>query len=188
MWESKIQTLYVKTSGERICQGDVLRDVEFAFNDPRNPRFENKVHLSYAIVMSQDCDLDIDFKSRKIGATQADKNLATILLCPAYPSEPFYSGTHIEGWNMQKFNTTDAKKLQQNDRYNRYHFLEKDIQFSIPDLVLDFKHFYTAPYAILNTEYPRLYLATVNELFRERLSQRFANYLSRFGLPNTNED
>jgi hypothetical protein len=31
------------------------------------------------------------------------------------------------------------------------------------------------------------YICTVSELFREKISQRFANYLSRIGLPETKQ-
>lgn len=53
----------------------------------------------------------------------------------------------------------------------------------LPELVIDFKHYYAIPRDTLFRMYPEHYLVTINQLFRESLSQRFSNYLSRIGLP-----
>lgn len=53
----------------------------------------------------------------------------------------------------------------------------------IPELVIDFKHYYTIPTEEMYEAYKENYLASVEPLYREDLSQRFANYLSRIGLP-----
>lgn len=144
-------------------------------------------HLPYCIIMTQDCDLKWDFEKRKNGSNN-DKHLPTILVCPAYSDEAFFTGKHIDGWQMQEYKGKAIDKLKGNDEINRCHYLKGDSDFQVPNLVIDFKHFYTLPTATLYKQYSNLYLATINELFRERLSQRFANYLSRFGLPDLNEE
>lgn len=178
MLVSKIKTFYESSSGDRLCQGDVLRDIKFS-----------SAVLNYAVIMSQDCDLELDYKNRqKTGeVSNNDKFLPTILVCPAYTSEQFFKGEHIDGWKMRPFiNDKEQEKIIKNNE-NRYHFLGGESKLSIPDLVIDFKHFYTIPTEIILLQSKSSYLATVNELFRERLSQRFSNYLSRFGLPELSE-
>jgi hypothetical protein len=182
MLPSNIKKVYKKNTGERICQGDVLRDILFSST------YENidvPVLIKYAVVMSQDCDLKHDYKNRKEPeAKNNDKFLPTVLICPAYVSEQFFKGEHINDWKMTCFsNEKEQKKIKDNNVFNRYHFLAEETKLSIPNLVIDFKHFYTIPKEIIGSQYEGSYLATVNELFRERLSQRFSNHLSRFGLP-----
>ena len=59
--------------------------------------------------------------------------------------------------------------------------------FQIPDLVLDFKHYYAISRDVLYENFGDYCIGSINELFREALSQRFAYYLSRIGLPTTNK-
>ena len=69
-----------------------------------------------------------------------------------------------------------------NNEDPRFHFLHFEDGFKLPDMVVDFKHFYT-----INTDY--LYqnidkrVCSLSELYREKLSQRYAYFLSRIGLP-----
>ncbi|MFZ2189363.1 MAG: hypothetical protein WA057_02295 [Candidatus Magasanikiibacteriota bacterium] len=188
MLESNIKSFYKKHSKERFCQGDILRDVKVSIDIPiewqQSEGNTTDYDLPYCVIMTQDCDLDRDFESKKgEKLTNNDKHLPTILVCPAYRDLPFYEGKHLVGWKMQEYKGKALEKIQKNDEINRCHFLKGDSTLQIPNLVIDFKHFYTLPTSILYEQYNDIYLATINELFRERLSQRFANYLSRFGLP-----
>lgn len=54
----------------------------------------------------------------------------------------------------------------------------------MPELILDFKHFVTVPRNVLLELKPQAYVASLGQLFRDRLSQRFANYLARIALPD----
>jgi hypothetical protein len=190
MLKTKITDLYARSTQERVCQGDLLINLGFSISNTVNEKVEvNDVLLEYAVVMSQDCDLEQYFKNKnsRSETDSFDKYLPTILVCPAYPSERFIAGIHLAGKQMFDFDGTKnqpeaLKRISQNDKFNRYHFL-KGVKELFPDLVIDFKHFYTVPTDIIFNNLTQYYLITINELFRERLSQRFANYLSRFGLP-----
>lgn len=185
MLESNIKCRYVKIDKDRFCQGDILKDVNITLglNDAASESQDmNDFYLPYCVVMNQDCDLNWDFESRK-GVGDQDKSLPTILVCPAYLDEKYFAGAHLEGRQMRVFSSEPKKKLLNNDENNRCHYLKGDSSFQVPNLVVDFKHFYTIPRDLLYSVQTRVYLVTINELFRERLSQRFANYLSRFGLP-----
>jgi hypothetical protein len=93
-------------------------------------------------------------------------------------------GTHLEELNltMEKLNS-DRWNLIKTNQNSRYYFLDKQSDLQIPDLVIDFKHYYSIQRDILYKEIKRHYIGSINELFRECLSQRFAFYLSRIGLP-----
>jgi len=190
---NKIDSRYVKdTSIKRICQGDILRDVDVLDSYTRDSSGELKydeLTLPYIIVMTQDCDLESDFKNRSnISSESQDKYLRTILVCPAYNASEFREGTHLEdiGLKMAEWNTKLFKQIKEQN-HARFHFLEQDQALQVPELVVDFKHYYTIPRDTLFGMYKDHYLVTINQLFREYLSQRFSNYLSRIGLPTFNE-
>lgn len=82
-----------------------------------------------------------------------------------------------------KLTKTDNKNLRNNEN-PRYHFLEFDDNIPIVNSVIDFKHYFTVNNTKLQEHKDKHYICTVSELFRERISQRFANYLSRIGLPD----
>ena len=84
---------------------------------------------------------------------------------------------------MQKIDSNTKWNFIKNNQDPRYHFLRKDLDLQVPELVIDFKHYYTIPRDFLYEKIEHHYLGTMSELFREFLSQRFAFYLSRIGLP-----
>ena len=118
-----------------------------------------------------------------------DKFLQSILVCPAYPAEKVRLGTHLEELNLTMVYLNGARwNLVKTNQNSRYHFLDNNSVLQIPDLVIDFKHYYSIPRNILYKEIKNHYIGSMNELFREGLSQRFAFYLSRIGLPLLNAD
>jgi len=205
---SQIDSPYRKHSEDRIVQGDILRDVTFIEwelneeNPRQSPVFDKT--LPYILILTQDCDLEQDFKNRcdiensNEDEEKHDKFLQSILVCPAYNAEQFKKGEHLEDFGLKMEAYKDRKRWNDIKGNNnaRYHFLEKSSheyenpdlakisrEYQIPDLVLDFKHYYTIPRNVLYTIYKKHYIASLNELFRESLSQRFSYYLSRIGLP-----
>ena len=89
---------------------------------------------------------------------------------------------------MQPITGDTRWNLINNNEIPRYHHLDRYDDYNIPDLIIDFKHYYTVQRMRLYEEVSQTYLATVNELFRESLSQRFAQYLSRIGLPDLSRE
>ncbi|VVB59684.1 Uncharacterised protein [uncultured archaeon] len=184
--KSKIDSIYSKHDCTRVCQGDILRDFEYvkwASTEDKKIRI-NIITLPYIVVLTQDCDLKWDFEHHAATGTNHDKFLQSILVCPAYSAEAFREGSHLKTMDlvMEKINSSQWNILIKNQN-SRYHFLQNHRELQIPNLVIDFKHYYTIPRDILYTEAKNHYLGTINELFRESLSQRFAYYLSRIGLP-----
>lgn len=187
--KSKIDSVYLRHERERLCQGDIFRDIEYIFDikeTGESIEFDTR-KLPYIIVLTQDCDLESDHRNHTLTPNNQDKFLQSILVSPAYLAEQLKEGTHLSdlGLTMQKLNTGLWKPVKSNQNA-RYHFLPANTDFQIPDLVVDFKHYYTIPKERLvsNTNY----IGTLNELFRENLSHRFSHYLSRIGLPELNEE
>lgn len=183
---SKIETIYRRHDNNRICQGDILKDFkypEWISREGKKIKVRNRI-ITFLIILTQDCDLERDFINRNTPGKTQDKYLQSILVCPAYYAEKLRDGDHLKKLKqkMEYQNSAKWKLIKQNDN-PRYHFLKDCPDLQIPELVVDFKHYYTIPREILYDEIEDHYVATVNELFRESLSIRFAHYLSRVGLP-----
>ena len=185
---SKIDSMYVTHAPKRICQGDILRDfvgIDWGIEDTSDKYKISALTLPYIIVMTQDCDLELDFNNRSEPDSKThDKYLQTILVCPAYNATEFKEGEHLKSKElvMNKWGT-DLYNQIKNQNHARFYFLEQNQAMQVPQLIVDFKHYYTIPRDVLYKMYAKCYLATFNKLFRESLSQRFSNYLSRIGLP-----
>lgn len=185
MFKSKVKNRYRKGRNSRFYQGDILKDLTFVVGDAGRETEKDIVGLEYAVILSQDCDVEHDFKSRKTDGNN-DKYLRSLLICPAFNIEKFSQGVHFgSDWQMTIFPKKPLDRLKKNNEYKRYHYLPEFIEYLVPELVLDFKHFFTLPRDFLYSKRKRVYLASLSELFREELSQRFSNYLSRVGLPET---
>jgi len=182
MFKSKVKNRYRKGRNSRFYQGDILKNLSFVIGDATRETNMDLIRLKYAVILSQDCDIEQDFSSRE--KKENDKHLRSLLVCPAFDLEEFANGTHFEEWQMETFGRKKVDKLKSNDEYKRYHHLPNSSEFSIPDLVLDFKHFFTLPRDFLYKKKKEVYISSLSELFREVLSQRFSSYLSRIGLPD----
>ncbi len=185
MYTSLIKSPYRYYRKARICQGDIFEDLLISIGSGSNT-LHIEANLKYAVVLTQDCDLQQDYEERnkKPKPVKTDKNIDTILVCPAYQLDDFSRGEHIATRQMEVFGEKLMAKIRANDTYKRYHYLQEDLDNGVPELVLDFKHFITAPREVLYDARKRSYVTSINEIYREALSQRFANFLSRIGLPD----
>lgn len=184
---SALNSLYFKSTLERHEQGDILRDVQFIewakLEDDGELAVAERT-LQYCVLLSQDCDLEHDYGNRKdTNSAWKDKYLQSLLLCPAYPAQSFRDGKHLEkvGMVMRPITSDPWKRLTQlNDA--RYHYLESSPDLQVPELVIDFKHYLAVPRDIIYGS--NSYVATIEIVYRDHLSARFAQYLSRIGLPD----
>jgi hypothetical protein len=177
---------YRKLDSARCRQGDIFRDItiiEGAQLDEEELKLVER-HVPYSIVISQDCDLEHDYNNRaNEQRTNNDKYLPTILLCPAYLAEQLRQGDHLKeyGLKMTAFGK-DWDRLKKNQMY-RYHYLPSNPDYQLPELVVDFKHSHTVPRDTFYNDFKANYVVSLEELFREDFSNRFAYFLSRIGLP-----
>lgn len=187
--------MYSKNGLERIHQGDLLEQIEYKFLTFKNDEMIiDRFTFPYAVVLSQECDLEQDYEARKNipdknGKCNQDKYLNSLLICPAYLAAEFRGGIHLNklGYKMEEW-TTDQWKIIKSNHNDRFHFLDEDTENGLPNLIIDFKHFYTLTRDEIYQVFPINYKISLKELFRERLSQRFVNYLSRIGLPVRSEN
>ena len=176
---------------KRLCQGDIIANVEFVeYAIEKAGQIEiSKIVFPYVYVITQDCDLEQDYNN-KISSTSInqDKHLISVIVAPLYNIEQLYEGQHLEdiGLKMQQINRnpnkTDNKILKQNSN-PRYHYLQFPDDIEITDSVIDFKHYFTVNHNVLLECKKMNFVCKISELYRENISQRFAAFLSRIGLP-----
>lgn len=190
--ESRIQNRYYReTKKNRLNQCDIVQNIKIAsasdFDLLTGKYSISEYNLPYGIVINQECDLENDFENRfDPQALDQDKLLPNILILPAYLSEEFRSGSHLgqkligHSWESEAF-----KQIRDNLNL-RFHHIQKNENFQIPDLVIDFKHLYSLKTEIAYKLIDKIYYISISELFREQISSRFTYYLGRIGLPDIN--
>lgn len=185
--KSKIKKNYEKHSNKRVCQGDIFRDFDFNIVDEKKDVF--KIFYKYIVVISQDCDLKFGAKKSKKVISNEEKTenqyLPNILFTPAFTETQIREGIHLKDiYNIVQTRKNSSQWTEiKNNNNDRYHYLPSFSDYQIPELIIDFKNYYSlSPYFFFK-KFGSSYLSTVNELFREKLSQRFSNYLCRIGTP-----
>lgn len=176
----------------RISQGDILRDVEMIeYAIEKDGKIEiSKIEFPLVIVLSQDCDLQQDFAYRwgKPQKSTQDKYLISVLVAPLYNAEHVFEGNHLSELNlkMQDINSDTSKSVKEKIKDNeipRYHYIIFPEDVPIVPSIIDFKHYFSVNVEHLKKVKQKSFICKVSELYRERISQRFANFLSRIGLP-----
>ena len=191
-----ITKVYQETSGV-INQCDIFKNVEYIeYVKEIDLTIEvSKIVFPKVIVLTQACDLQQDFNARKRmkeaeGSLKCnhDKYLISVIVAPIYNFEDFRMGTHLEQLglimeNKGSRNKSVCKTIIANEN-KRYHYLKFNDDVTIPESVVDFKHYFTVNILYLESIYEKSYVCSVDSLYRELISQRFSNFLSRIGLPD----
>ncbi len=176
---------------KRICQGDIIKDVDFIEYATEKEGFLeiSKISFPLIIVLTQDCDLEQDFANRASAErANEDKHLISVIVAPLYNIEHLYDGSHLSklGLQMQIINRSHKKSdnnILRSNQNPRYHYLEFEDKVQVVNSVIDFKHYFTVNINYLNSIREKNYVGKVSELYRENISHRFAYFLSRIGLP-----
>lgn len=177
-----------KQLGDRISQGDIYRDVEYieSIEEKEGIIKISKIVFPYAIVLTQDCDLAQDFTFRSDDSKSEDKLILSVLIAPLYNEEHVYTGEHLTEIyrNMEPINKkkTPGNMIRQNND-PRYHHLKFSGDVDIVPSIIDFKHYFSLNVQYLTNIRETNFVCKVKELYREDISQRFASFLSRIGLP-----
>lgn len=136
----------------------------------------------YAVLMTQDCDLDLDYKARRAEA-RADKRIPDILFCGALPADEM-RGSH-------QINSDIWRRITRHN-HERYQLLpeippDRDRSGKgVPSLGLDFKRPFTVP---VEEVYRRIALdqtarrGYLKSPYLEHLINRFTHFQSRVALP-----
>jgi hypothetical protein len=181
-----------RTKSSRICQGEIIRDVEFieSVDERRGVLKVSRVIFPLAVVLTQDCDLESEDRARRNDGSAGDKTLVSVLMAPLYNAEHVFQGLHLSELKIQsqpvpkKGNSGDWLKDNQRPRY---HYLDFPADVPVVPSVIDFKHYFSVTLDYLLKARRTRFVCTISPLYRERLTQRFAEYLARIGLPNLKE-
>ncbi len=180
-----------RTKLARIGQGDIFRDVECIERvfEERGIIEVSKVVFPLAVVMTQDCDLEQDARYKTKGdgrPSNDDKRLLSVLMVPMYNAEHVFQGTHLNDLRLSMApinkNKTEGKNLRNNER-PRYHYLEFPDDVPVVPQIADFKHYFSVHLSYIESLRSKQFVCRISDMFREDLSQRFAAYLARIGLP-----
>jgi len=191
----------ITSRNDRLEQGDVIRDVRYVEKIDELPDGTHRISriiFPLVVILTQDCDLNWDFKNRcriidNVEYKKHDKLLISALAAPIYVADQVIEGIHLKelGRNMEPVPKT-GKKGKLTTRFNtlknndnpRYHYLEMPKESRMPDLIVDFKHYFSADVEYLEKLKKETFAFRIGALYREHTSQRFANYVSRIGLPD----
>lgn len=175
-----------------LRQGEILSEVNqirLAVGAPEFPKPSDQfpvelVQHPFAIVISQDCDLDWDYRSRQQG--KLDKELPNVLLCEVSTAE------ELRGRDIK----SDLWKRIRINKDERYQFLQKveseyDLQgHGVPELGLDFKRCFSLPTRELYLQVEASKAKRRCRLlspYLEHFAHRLHSFQSRIGLPAEHE-
>ena len=150
----------------------------------------------FAIVLTQDCDLDWDYSARsriqgedwpddKEKAKLEARRIPAILLCEVY------AATEIR--DREDINSTiwSQIKINKNERYQFFQLIPAEADLlgeGLPELTIDFKRYFTIPtdelyHYIIDGDAQRR--TCLDNPYLEHISHRFASFLSRVALPSS---
>lgn len=173
---------------DRIYQCDIFREIEIVESlVEHGKRIEIKrLQFPMVICLNQDCDLNSDYRARQITRKNSNCQLLHLIVAPVFNFNSFMNGGHwgdiFDVGERQKLSDTSTKKIMNNEN-PRYHYLCFDSDSGLPNMIIDFKHFFTVNTDCLYQNIDRRVRA-IEVLYREKISQRFAYYISRIGLPD----
>lgn len=180
----KLTARKTKESLPRIRQGDIFADISVIenINIVGSQLIKYELFFPYVVCLNQECDLVNDYECKE---RNKDSSLLHIAIAPAFIFEQFLTGSHwgkifINGATGKR-SDTKIKTIIDNE-IPRYHYLNFK-EAEMPELIIDFKHFFTINHDNLYSQIEKR-LCSVDDLFREKISQRFSYYISRIGLPD----
>jgi hypothetical protein len=181
------EPFYVKSiAGNRLWQGEILENLPQArlalvSVESEELVVETNPH-AFVIVLSQDCDLESDFRRDASGGMI----LPNVLFCDAFEAEELRSKVK----DNENLASKDWRLIKEN-KNERFQFLhavkpEDDLKGAgLPELAIDFRLYFT-----VRTEevYRRIDHGTVRRCrlstpYVEHLADRFSHYLARVALP-----
>lgn len=174
-WYETLENSSEIQQGDFIPQCPIIIPPTNLIVDPKEGEIQLSEELTVqtlnAIVVSQSCDLQ-------------HNKVDIVLVCPYYTLAEFFSG-RPENERSGSGRRNALKTLRQG-HYPAYHLLNKGPDNGIPDFcVTDFKNVYGVNFEFLRTFVGQL-PSRVRLLppYREHLSQAFARFFMRVGLPN----
>jgi hypothetical protein len=184
-----LSVIYARSQDGALRQGEIITDMvqirlDVATIGRDHQQIEEVVH-PIVVVLSQDCDLDQDWKKRRTALTGNNgtgEQLPDILFVQVQEAIPFRGNISASTkiWDRIK-----------NNKDERYHFLEAvaaeddAIQVGLPELGIDFKRYFTVPAreVYVRIEEGARKRCRLTSPYLEHLSTRFYYYQFRVALP-----
>ena len=193
--KNEIITKVVNDYDKCIHQGDFIKSVNYLeyFKQNDGQIEVSLIEFPLVVILTQECDATQDFDNRERYIKKEDEfnhqYLLSVIVAPVYNIEDIKEGNHLENLNLKykRINSNDCQKIKQN-RDPRYHYMKIEVvKDKYIEYVVDFKHYFTinVEQLIEHKNQKNNFQFTLDDLFKESLSQRFANYLSRIGLPES---
>jgi hypothetical protein len=172
---------------DRLYQGEIVSNLVQGCLDVTmlgtrgRPRVDLITH-PYAMVVTQDCDLESDFMLRT-AQRYSGSALRSVLLCEVSLAEELRNAQEM------KSNIWQRVRANKDERYQYLRAIGSHLDAlgeGVPDLAIDFKRYFTIP---TDEFYRRLELGEVRRRaylispWKEHLSTRFFYYLYRVALP-----
>lgn len=166
-----IQNWYIEVSGEGILeQGDLIHECQIvqpkAVAQVKGQKLSADIVEYNVIILSQSCDL-------------AARKIDLVLVCP------FYTLTELSSYYPEYKSPKMREKLRRGQVVG-YHLLNKcKVNDTSEDyLIVDFKSVYAVPFDFLqNITKVRGSRLRLQSPYKEHLSQAFARFFMRVGLP-----
>lgn len=185
---------------QALRQGEVLANVlalqlkleSTSSYEPDSIYEANPIRHPYAIIVSQDCDLEQDFNYRYGKMGNQRHEMPSVILCQAEDIDEFIKSDLYRSLFTSR---TFVGNFKNNNEF-RYHFIQEvpselsATDQRVPELGIDFKRYFGMPTADI---YHRITLgqtqrSTVLESpYRDHFSQRFYNFNNRIALPEEYE-
>ncbi len=183
-----------------LRQGEILSDlvqiqinlesIKISENDTNY--LANPIVHPYAIIVSQDCDLDRDFHFRFHSRGKKRHRLPSVLFCEVMDAEELVHGER----NKNIFQSSTVRRNFQNNDDYRFHFIQAipkqfdAIGQGLPELGMEFKRYFSIP---TGEVYRRIELAHTQRRCRlqspylEHFCDRFHYFNNRIALPEQYE-
>ncbi|MDX2043098.1 MAG: hypothetical protein SF097_17900 [Acidobacteriota bacterium] len=179
------QPIYLPSSFEALRQGEIISNllqpklrIDTLFSSEPTIKFEKH---PFAIIVTQDCDLEQDFKARQFQKA-SDKLLPSILFCQ------LTSATDMRGRDEMGSDIWKRVKINKDERYHFFQKVKPEEDLlgeGLPELGADFKRYFAMPteevYERLKSEAQRR--CTFASPYLEHFCTRFAYYQFRIALP-----
>jgi hypothetical protein len=156
---------------DNILQGDLIVNCPIIIPPNSFEQQELQAKEANVIVMSQSCDI-------------VNNKVEIILVCPYVTLEDFLSRHPMSQDGNKKGREKVLENLKQG-HFNQYHILQKEKKYSLNDnIIVDFRNVYGVHFEFLKNHASKIE-SRIRLLppYREHLSQAFARYFMRVGLP-----
>ena len=182
MLKTMITAKTIKPSNSQIHQCDIFFNINVIENikEENSTLIREDIMFPLIICLNQECDLVQNYN-------EPDKHmLLHLLIAPVFLFDSFLAGNHwgniMPPSKGLKEKDTKGMLITQNE-IPRFHYLEFLESEKLPRLIIDFKHFFTINRNYLYEKVDKYRLCSLDNLFKEKISQRFSYFLSRIGLP-----